>query len=57
MMTCLAVASFSASAAASMSWTSPAGAAGLCPALGAGVAPNPPKMTFQIDRFIALHMM
>ena len=40
-----------------MSCTSPTGGAG-APATGfGGVAPNPPKITLQIERFIALHMM
>src|SRR5262245_66461271 len=56
MITFLADFSVDASVGASISCTSPAGAAGFF-ADGGGVAPKPPKMTFQIERFIARHMM
>src|ERR1041384_2625769 len=45
-----------ASETASISCTSPAGVAGPAAFLG-GAARSPPKITFQIDRFIARHMM
>src|ERR1041384_1690940 len=65
MITDFAVLSRAASVAASISWTSPPGLAGAAARRGlggpaaawGGVAPNPPKMTFQIERFIARHMM
>ena len=57
MMTDFDASSRLASPGASISWTSPAGWAAPPSGFFAGAAPKPPKMTFQIERFIARHMM
>ena len=57
MMTFLAPTRRSAASSVVVSCTFPCGVAGPALALTPAPSPNPAKTTFQIDRFIARHMM